>query len=101
MLENAISILRPSEKPIVHSDRGAHYHWPGWIERIETAGLTRSMSRKGYTPDNACLLYTSVLYLLPLLKLKLQSYKASLKAFLKNISAYKGLKVLLHHLEFP
>lgn len=53
MLENAISILKPSEKPIVHSDRGAHYRWPGWIERIETAGLTRSMSRKGYTPDNA------------------------------------------------
>ena len=54
MLENAISILKPSEKPIVHSDRGAHYRWSGWIERIEVAGLlTRSMSRKGYTPDNA------------------------------------------------
>lgn len=38
---------------IPNSTGGAHYRWSGWIERIEAAGLTRSMSRKGYTPDNA------------------------------------------------
>ena len=51
MLDDAISMLKPSEKPIVHSDRRAHYRWSGWIERIEA----HSMSRKGYIPDNvAC-----------------------------------------------
>jgi len=29
MLDNAIQLLAPDEKPIVHSDRGAHYRWPG------------------------------------------------------------------------
>lgn len=38
---------------IVHCDRGGHYRWPGWIKRMEARGLARSMSRKGYTPDNA------------------------------------------------
>ena len=33
--------LSPEEKPIVHSDRGVHYRWPGWIERMDKSGLTR------------------------------------------------------------
>ena len=37
----------------IHSDRGAHYRWPGWIERMKEAGLTRSMSKKGCSPDNS------------------------------------------------
>jgi putative transposase len=37
----------------VHSDRGCHYRWSGWIERMNGAGLTRSMSKKGCFPDNA------------------------------------------------
>ena len=41
MLDGAIATLNEGEKPVVHSDRGAHYRWPGWIERIEAAGLTR------------------------------------------------------------
>lgn len=53
MLDEAISILETNEKPIVHSDRGCHYRWPGWIERIEGNGLKRSMSRKGCSPDNS------------------------------------------------
>lgn len=53
MLDNAISTLKDGSKPIVHSDRGAHYRWTGWIERMDTAGLTRSMSKKGCSPDNA------------------------------------------------
>ena len=53
MLDDAIDKLHSSEQPIVHSDRGAHYRWPGWIERTDNAGLTRSMSRKGCSPDNA------------------------------------------------
>jgi putative transposase len=53
MLDTAIATLRDGKRPIVHSDRGCHYRWPGWISRMETAGLTRSMSKKGCSPDNA------------------------------------------------
>ena len=53
MLEKAISRLGEDEHPIVHTDRGCHYRWPGWIELMENAGLIRSMSKKGCTPDNA------------------------------------------------
>lgn len=53
MLDSAISTLKNDEKPIVHSDRGCHYRWPGWIERMEKADLTRSMSKKGCSPDNS------------------------------------------------
>lgn len=54
MLDAAIeSIPGNSQRPIVHSDRGAHYRWPGWLSRIADAKLMRSMSRKGCSPDNA------------------------------------------------
>lgn len=53
MLDNATETLKLGEHPIIHSDRGGHYRWPGWIARMEKAGLTRSMSRKGCPPDNA------------------------------------------------
>ncbi|NLB82684.1 MAG: IS3 family transposase [Synergistaceae bacterium] len=53
MLDMAVASLNENEKPIVHSDRGAHYRWPGWLERMEEAGLTRSMSKKACTADNA------------------------------------------------
>ena len=53
MLDMAISKLKKGEHPIIHSDRGSHYRWPGWISRTEEAGLIRSMSKKGCSPDNA------------------------------------------------
>jgi putative transposase len=54
MLDAAIETVADSnERPVVHSDRGAHYRWPGWLSRIADAKLVRSMSRKGYSPDNA------------------------------------------------
>ncbi len=53
MLDKAIKTLSADEKPIIHTDRGAHYRWPGWISRMENAKLTRSMSKKGCCPDNA------------------------------------------------
>lgn len=52
-LEAAVATLAPGEAPLVHSDRGAHYRWPGWVAICESAGLTRSMSRKAHSPDNA------------------------------------------------
>ncbi len=53
MLDDAITNLRPGEQPIVHTDRGCHYRWPGWIERMNHANLQRSMSKKGCSPDNS------------------------------------------------
>ena len=53
MLDAAIAELSDSERPIIHSDRGGHYRWPGWIERMDSAGLVRSMSKKGCSPDNS------------------------------------------------
>ncbi|WP_312282051.1 IS3 family transposase [Oscillibacter sp.] len=53
MLDDAVSALRTGDHPIVHTDRGCHYRWPGWIDRMNKAGLTRSMSEKGCSPDNS------------------------------------------------
>lgn len=53
MLQDAISTLNTSERPMVHSDRGCHYRWPDWIKIMDTAELTRSMSKKGCSPDNS------------------------------------------------
>ena len=53
MLDNAILTLHDNEKPLIHSDRGFHYRLSGWIERAQKANITRSMSKKGCSPDNA------------------------------------------------
>ncbi|WP_422678822.1 IS3 family transposase [Clostridium thermosuccinogenes] len=53
MLDDAISTLNNNEHPIIHTDQDCHYRWPGWISRMENAGLRRSMSKKGCSPDNS------------------------------------------------
>ena len=54
MLDTAIETVADGpDRPIVHSDRGAHYRWPGWLSRIDGARLISSMSRKACSPDNA------------------------------------------------
>jgi putative transposase len=54
MLDTAIETVADcSHRPVVHSDRGGHYRWPGWLSRIAEAKLVRSMSRKACSPDNA------------------------------------------------
>lgn len=53
MLDDALDTLNENDKPVIHSDRGGHYRWPGWLARINTSGLIRSMSRKGCSSDNA------------------------------------------------
>lgn len=52
-LLGACEWLDEGDHPAVHSDRGGHYRWPGWIKICEENGLVRSMSRKGCSPDNA------------------------------------------------
>ena len=43
----------PGERPTVHADRGCHYRRGGWKAVCSDFGLTRSMSRKATSPDNA------------------------------------------------
>ena len=38
---------------IIHTDRGGHYRGAMWIEKLEGLGISRSMSRKGNSGDNA------------------------------------------------
>lgn len=53
MLDYVLDTLNAHEKPVIHSDSGGYYRWPGWLDRINTSGLIRSMSRKGCSSDNA------------------------------------------------
>ena len=54
MLDAAIqTVSDTSDRPVVHSDRGGHYRWPGWLSRMSDANLIRLMSRKACSPDNA------------------------------------------------
>lgn len=53
MMGEGIATLPKGDHPVVHNDRGAHYRWPDWISPLGAAGLTRSMSKKGCSPDNA------------------------------------------------
>lgn len=53
MLRDAIDTLKSTEHPLIHSDRGCHYRWPEWLGLVDRASLTRSMSKKGCSPDNS------------------------------------------------
>ena len=53
MLGDACRKLSDNEHPVIHSDRGSHYRWPGWIALCKKNGLVRSMSAKGCSPDNS------------------------------------------------
>ena len=52
-LLGACKWLGEGDHPEIHSDRGCHYRWPGWIGICDENGLARSMSRKGCSPDDA------------------------------------------------
>lgn len=52
-LRAAIKKLKPGQHPILHSDRGGHYRWKEWINLTRKYEITRSMSKKGCSPDNA------------------------------------------------
>lgn len=54
-LEAACGTLSKGQRPVAHSDRGCHYRWPGWIAICEKNRLTRSMSKKGCSPDNSAM----------------------------------------------
>lgn len=54
-LEAACGTLSKGQRLVVHSDRGCHYRWPGWIATCEKNRLTRSMSKKGCSPDDSAM----------------------------------------------
>lgn len=64
MLEGAVGTLDAAKRSslkqgdgrdplVIRTDRGGHYRGGAWIERLEGLGITRSMSRKGNSGDNA------------------------------------------------
>ncbi|MFC0281343.1 IS3 family transposase [Falsigemmobacter intermedius] len=54
MLDAALETIEERRaRPIIHSDRGGHYRWQGWLDPVNAAGLVRSMSRKASSQDNA------------------------------------------------
>jgi putative transposase len=54
-LVDAIRTLRAGDVPIIHSDCGCHYRWPGWIGICKRHDMARSMSKKACSSDNvAC-----------------------------------------------
>lgn len=50
-LDQAIALLN-GQHPLIHSDRGFQYTSHGFKRRVETAGMTQSMSRVGRCIDN-------------------------------------------------
>jgi transposase InsO family protein len=90
MLDAAIeTVTDGEERPIVHSDRGAHYRWPGWLTRISEAKLVRSMSRKGCSQDNAACegffgrLKTELLYPRDWKSITIEQFVAEVDAYIR------------------
>lgn len=53
MLVKAAETLPEGAHPLMHSDRGCHCRWPGWLALMDRYGLTRSTGAKGCSPDDA------------------------------------------------
>jgi transposase InsO family protein len=90
MLDAAIDVVAASiDQPVVHSDRGGHYRWPGWLNRIAEAKLVRSMSRKGCSPDNAACegffgrLKTELFYARDWLSTSIEDFVAELDTYIR------------------
>ncbi len=49
MFDQATKALKDEEHHLLHSYRGTHYRWLGWLLRISKAGITPSMSKKMFT----------------------------------------------------
>ena len=52
MLEQGLSLLKPTDCPIIHSDQGVLYGTREWVKMLENKAI-RSMSRRGNCYDNA------------------------------------------------
>ena len=56
-LKTLLSVLQMSKSSYFYQEAAMaapdNYRWPGWISRMKDAGLIRSMSKKGCSPDNS------------------------------------------------
>lgn len=55
MLQKAFSQLKPSEKPLLHSDQGWQYQQASYRKLLRERAVVQSMSRKGNCLDNAAM----------------------------------------------
>ena len=55
MLQEALSKLMGSTRPILHSDQGWQYQLPAYRQQLRAHGVTQSMSRRGNCLDNAAM----------------------------------------------
>lgn len=55
MINNAIKMLKSSDRPILHSDQGWQYQMKPYQRILKENNITQSMSRKGNCLDNACM----------------------------------------------
>ena len=53
MLDDALQKLKSGDKPVLHSDQGWQYQMARYQERLGSAEVKQSMSRKGNCLDNA------------------------------------------------
>ena len=53
--EKALQLYKSclSVSEVIRTDRSSHCRWPGWISRMNSAGLQRSISKRGCSPDNS------------------------------------------------
>lgn len=52
-LADAVAARRAGARTVVHSDRGGHYRWPGWVALCRGGRPGPLHVRKGCSPDNA------------------------------------------------
>jgi transposase InsO family protein len=55
MVKQVFKKLKPSDKPMLHSDQGWHYQMPAYQKMLKERQLLQSMSRKGNCHDNAAM----------------------------------------------
>ena len=55
MLKKALARLKPTDRPLLHSDQGWQYQQPHYRRLLAEQGVIQSMSRKGNCLDNAAM----------------------------------------------
>lgn len=84
-LKMALSRYQPESGCIFHSDQGIEYAAHGYRDLVESAGMTRSMSRKGNPLDNA----------------KVESFFHSMKAELVHQRSFENpIEATAHIIEY-
>ncbi|CAM3453761.1 hypothetical protein BOSP111201_05810 [Bordetella sputigena] len=78
MLKKALARLRPTERPVLHSDQGWHYQQPSYRRMLGARSVTQSMSRKGNCLDNAAM----------------ESFFGTLKAEFFHLNRFESIKQL-------